>query len=96
MRSRYCAYALGLMDYIASTWHSSTRPDDLHSDVDNAVRWLGLQIKAHCPLAAGQAEVEFVARYRPGGGRAVRLHETSQFVLEEDRWFYLNGEIHSK
>ena len=39
------------------------------------------------------AIVEFVARYRLGGGRAQRQHETSRFVRENDRWFYRDGEI---
>jgi SEC-C motif-containing protein len=37
-----------------------------------------------------RATVEFVARYKVGG-RAHRLHEVSRFVLEEGRWFYLDG-----
>lgn len=37
--------------------------------------------------------VEFIARYKIAG-RAYRLHETSRFVRENGRWFYLDGEIH--
>ena len=38
------------------------------------------------------ATVEFVARYKIAG-RAYKLHETSRFVREDGRWFYLDGEI---
>ncbi len=37
-----------------------------------------------------RATVEFVARYKVNG-RAHRLHEVSRFVLEDGRWFYLDG-----
>jgi SEC-C motif domain protein len=37
------------------------------------------------------AGVEFVARYRVGGGPAARLHETSRFVFEAERWWYVDG-----
>ena len=30
MRSRYCAYVLGLEPYLLATWHASTRPAALH------------------------------------------------------------------
>jgi len=32
-----------------------------------------------------------VARYRIGGGSAVRLHEISSFVREDGRWYYVDG-----
>jgi SEC-C motif domain protein len=40
-----------------------------------------------------KATVEFVARFKIGGGRAERLHEISRFVREEGRWFYVDGKI---
>jgi len=53
----------------------------------------GLEVRRHRPTGDDRAEVEFVARYRVGG-RAVRLHETSRFVREGGRWFYVDGDIH--
>ena len=32
-----------------------------------------------------------MARFRVAG-RAVRLHERSRFVLEDGRWFYVDGD----
>ena len=91
MRSRYVAYALGLEPYLLETWHISTRPAELKLD-ENPPRWLGLSIKRYEQQEIDLATVEFVARYKIGG-RAYRLHETSRFVREEGRWFYIDGEI---
>lgn len=89
MRSRYVAYVRGERDYLLATWHPSTRPATL--ELDEGVRWLGLSVKRHEQGAADAAVVEFVARYRIGGGSAMRLHEVSRFVREGGRWYYLDG-----
>jgi SEC-C motif-containing protein len=91
MRSRYSAFVLDLRDYLLATWHASTRPADLPPP-EPGLRWLGLQVKGHRALDADHAEVEFVARSKLGG-RAHRLHETSRFVREDGRWFYVDGDI---
>ena len=90
MRSRYSAYALGLLEYLQATWHASTRPADL--TLDPAAKWLGLEVRASRQIDPDHAEVEFVARFREAG-RAVRLHERSRFVREGGRWYYLDGDI---
>lgn len=92
MRSRYCAYTLQLEPYLLATWHPSTRPAALRLDADPQPKWLGLQVKRHRQIDETHAEVEFVARYKIGG-RAWRMHETSRFVREEGRWYYLDGEV---
>jgi SEC-C motif-containing protein len=89
MRSRYSAYACAERDYLLATWHPSTRPVAL--ELDPAVRWLGLSVKRRESTAPDAAIVEFVARCRSGGGPATRLHETSRFVREGGRWYYLDG-----
>lgn len=91
MRSRYSAYVLGLTDYLAATWHASTRPTDLDLSDDAAVKWLGLKLD-FANEQADQGEVHFVARYK-AGGKAHRLSEKSRFVRENGRWFYLDGEL---
>ena len=93
MRSRYSAYVRGDADYLLATWHASTRPDMLDFSDAAATRWLGLEVKRHQQRDADHATVEFVARYRVGGGSAVRLHELSRFVREDGRWFYVDGEF---
>ena len=93
MRSRYSAYVLADADYLLATWHASTRPATLDFSDAAQTRWLGLDVKRHQALTADTARVEFVARYRIGGGKAQRLHECSEFVREDGRWFYLRGEF---
>lgn len=95
MRSRYSAYVLGLEDYLLATWHPSTRPQGLDLAAELAPKWLGLEVKGHRQLDDSRAVVEFVARYRVAG-RGQRLHETSRFVREEGRWFYVDGDFDGK
>lgn len=92
MRSRYSAYVLDRRDYLLATWHPSTRPAELPPP-EPGLRWLGLQVKRHMQADATHATVEFVARGKLAG-RAHRLHETSRFVREHGRWFYVDGELH--
>jgi SEC-C motif domain protein len=92
MRSRYSAYVLQRADYLLSTWHASTRPHSLSFDGDRT-RWLGLDVKRQTLIDATHATVAFVARHRSGGERARRLRETSRFVLESGRWYYVDGDI---
>jgi len=94
MRSRYTAYVLQREDYLLQTWHPSTRPEQFSLDRETPAKWLGLKIvrSEAGDLQDQQGLVEFIARYKMGG-TAQRLHETSCFVREESRWFYLDGQI---
>jgi SEC-C motif-containing protein len=50
-----------------------------------------LQVLQH--LTAGDAAtVAFIARSKLRG-RAQRMRETSRFVREQGRWFYLDGDV---
>ena len=89
MRSRYSAYVLDRSDYVLATWHPSTRPPALDPP-RGGQRWLGLEVRRSAQTGGHSAVVEFVARSKIAG-RAQRLHETSRFVLEGERWFYLDG-----
>ncbi len=90
MRSRYTAYVLKLEDYLLQTWHAETRPA-LNLNEDQAIKWLGLQVN-HVVTHESTATVDFVARYKIRG-KAEHLHELSQFVCEDSRWFYFSGDI---
>ena len=88
MRSRYSAYVLGLIDYLLATWHPATAPGEFELP---PLKWLGLEVRlAQATAQAGV--VEFVARCRENG-RAQRMHETSRFVREQGRWYYVDGII---
>ena len=91
MRSRYSAYVLNLEDYLLATWHGSTRPAAGTLQLNDGVRWLGLKVLRFDPSAPDRAQVEFVAKFKQGGFSATKLHECSDFVFEDGRWFYLTG-----
>lgn len=91
MRSRYTAYVRDLVDYLLATWHPDTRPASIEPNPPG-LRWLGLEVKGDAVQDETHQTVSFVARSKLGG-RAHRLEETSRFVREEGRWFYVDGDI---
>lgn len=92
MRSRYAAFALQLDPYLFETWHPSTRPLDIRlTRSDPPAKYMRLEVK-RAVENGDKAEVEFVARYKRGGGSVIRMHETSRFVREGGRWYYVDGD----
>ncbi|HVX08383.1 YchJ family protein [Humibacter sp.] len=98
MRSRYSAFAVGNAAYLLSTWHPSTRPEELRLHAE--VEWRRLEILDAVAGGPddGRGEVEFRAfgRILPAPGRARDggvLHERSRFVRESGRWLYLDGDV---
>ncbi|MFZ7086714.1 YchJ family protein [Curtobacterium sp. RRHDQ10] len=90
MRSRFSAFARGLPAHLLTTWHPRTRPAEL--DLDPDVRWLVLDVlrtEAGGPFDTSGV-VEFRASWRSPDDRGA-LHETSSFVRESGRWFYVDG-----
>ena len=91
MRSRYTAYTLQDDKYLLATWHPSTRPKDNPSDGDDTT-WTNLEIlKTENGLRKDtEGIVEFIAKCSVKG-TASHIHETSQFVYEDKRWFYVDS-----
>jgi SEC-C motif-containing protein len=52
---------------------------------------LGFRVRGHEVLDANHATVQFVARSKLGG-RGQRMHETSRFVRDDERWYYVAGD----
>lgn len=91
MRSRYSAYALADENYLRKTWHVSTCPTESIVSDEGHVKWLSLVVHKHVQGEDDlSAQVEFTARYKVQG-RAHKLHEISDFVRENGRWFYVSG-----
>lgn len=88
MRSRYSAFALGLTDYLLHSWHASTRP--AHLEPDAQTDWKALSILEAPAPASHQGRVHFQAFFRERNRWQV-LEETSRFVFEGERWWYLDG-----
>lgn len=92
MRSRYSAYAQRDAAYLHKTWHLSTRPSLKQLRQPEPVAWLGLTIIR----TEGGTEndttglVEFIA-YFSAQDSPQQLHETSRFIREKGKWYYLDG-----
>ena len=90
MRSRYSAFATGAANYLVNTTHISKRR--LHNKKDilawsQANKWLKLEV-----LASTETTVTFKAYYLDENLKAQVHYEHSTFKLENDNWFYVDGE----
>ncbi|PKM26273.1 MAG: hypothetical protein CVV09_07260 [Gammaproteobacteria bacterium HGW-Gammaproteobacteria-13] len=100
MRSRYSAYALGLIDYLVH----STLPAQQAGLDQNAIQtwslgstWLGLEVE-QAQLIEGEpqhAYVTFTAHWRDEGG--VHSHrERSAFVRNSGSWYFIDPTVELK
>ncbi|MGQ3891368.1 YchJ family protein [Legionella sp. CNM-4043-24] len=95
MRSRYTAYSLTRMDYIKKTMRG--RPlegfdEDEAARWANRIIWLSLTILSTSMATGDKGYVEFKARYLEND-RVHYLQEVSEFHREQDKWFYIDGEL---
>ena len=101
MRARYCAFALGRVEYLMETTH----PSSPHIRAD-PVSWAG-ELKAFCETHVFQklkivsktvendrGTVHFRARFK-GSGKSAVLEEDSLFLKIDGRWFY-HAEVEPK
>jgi SEC-C motif-containing protein len=93
MRSRYCAFVLGLEDYLRRTWHPDTCPTEMGLSADT--RWKRLEVLDHGQVDGQDREdetgwVHFLATFHEQG-RWQRLEEVSRFTRLGDRWVYVDG-----
>lgn len=99
MRSRYCAYALGLTDYIMNTTHPE------HPDYStDKVRWKAEldvfskhtrfdRLKVlNCTDSDRVATVKFTAFLRQADSDS-SFTENSTFEKIDGKWFYKSGEV---
>ncbi|MDO9180914.1 MAG: YchJ family protein [Bacteriovorax sp.] len=97
MRSRYTAFAVGEMDYIAKTHHESTKKDldmdGVKSWAQNS-EWLGLEIRETNKGTEKDTEgqVEFKCKFN-FNGKEQSHHELSTFIKEKGEWFFVDGEM---
>ncbi|RDV27411.1 hypothetical protein DXV75_05110 [Alteromonas aestuariivivens] len=95
MRSRYTAYCLGNYDYILATYAQAPRSALSIASLEDSARgtqWLTLIVHPSPTLLPSQ--VEYSAYYFLPGKKLGVLHETSNFVMEDNQWRYLDGELH--
>lgn len=92
MRSRYTAYAKGLIDYVLYSWHPWTRPDDLA--LESTRIWTGLVVRSTTDGGPTDAtgQVEFEAHF-VGHGSGGTQHELSEFARLGGRWVYVGEAV---
>ena len=97
MRSRYTAFALGIVDYLMNTTAAENRnPEDalLIEEQVRATTWVGLRIIA--TERGGKDDdsgtVEFIARFE-ADDQTGELQERSNFRKENNHWYYVDGDI---
>lgn len=91
MRSRYSAYALGLVDYLIATTlpaqHAALDSDGIRAWSQGST-WLGLEVENHESIGT-HAFVTFTAHWQDGDGEH-HHRERSAFVQCADRWYFLD------
>ncbi len=94
MRARYSAYCLNNENYLALTWHPGSRPKRISISDNNSIKWIKLDIIRTEQGGTNDklGIVEFKAFYDIDG-RTGHLHEVSNFVKEDNQWYYFDGEI---
>lgn len=97
MRSRYTAYTMTNLDYIKKTMQGAAA---LHFDLESAqkrsehAQWLRLDVLNSYldPKNSKRGFVEFKAYYRLAKQEHC-MHELSEFLLQDGRWYYVDGKI---
>jgi len=100
MRSRYSAYAKKQAEYIYFTYALSSQAEQAIDDIVQwaaQTRWLKLIIHQASDFKKNlanneKAQVEFSAFYQHQG-QIWQMRERSNFVIEEDAWRYLDGDV---
>lgn len=94
MRSRYSAYSQANIDYIKKTMKgaASVGFDPIEATLwAKQVIWQGLKV-IKASQTGDKGQVEFVVQYLFNSHRH-RMHEISEFQLENGRWYYVDGVV---
>ncbi|MEP6904020.1 MAG: YchJ family metal-binding protein [Actinomycetota bacterium] len=98
MRSRYSAYAIGDVEYLFRTTHSSTRrlhdPQAIKEWAESCF-WQKLEIETteRGSIKDKRGMVEFRAFYLDVDQQLQIHHEYSNFVKEIGNWFFVDGKV---
>jgi SEC-C motif-containing protein len=100
MKSRYTAYALGLVDYIIETtdpegdaWEHDHDPWRASIEAfSERNEFLGVRIVDH-EVDGDSGMVHFEARLRDESGGDATFEERSSFVRRDGRWLYSSGDV---
>ena len=97
MRSRFCAYALGKVDYLIATRSETKRAEENRDELVTyckSVQCVGLKIvsKEKGGKDDDTGIVTFHASIQANGKRSLHI-ETSTFARENGKWMYLDGVV---
>ena len=95
MRSRYSAYVMGDVDYIAKTQVGKAAigyDPNYAKEWSKQAKWLGLKIINTSMQDSEKGSVEFLALYELGGKRS-NMHEVSEFKKVDGQWLYTDGKF---
>ncbi|MGE3319358.1 MAG: YchJ family protein [Candidatus Berkiella sp.] len=93
MRSRYTAYSLSKIDYVASTMKGNAA---LGFDKESAKRWsqsltwLSLEVSSHKMKSPTVGFVIFEVKYLENGKTRI-MREKSEFHKIDEKWYYVAG-----
>lgn len=93
MRSRYTAYTMANIDYIKETMRGKALIgfQELESKRwAKRVHWIKLDVINSTIETPSKGYVEFEASF-VDGSRLKSIHEKSEFICEEGRWYYIDG-----
>ena len=91
MRSRYSAYATQAIDYLVATTALIQRQSLSKRDIliwSQSNQWTKLEI-----IESTTTTVEFKAYYTDSNNRSYIHHEKSTFIIEDQKWCYVDGEF---
>jgi len=100
LRTRYCAYARGLADYVMETtdadgsawWHDEASWRSNTRDFSNSADFGGFRILEE-DVEEDRATLKFKALIKKNG-RDISMVETSKFLFKDGRWIYHSGVVH--
>lgn len=95
MRSRYCAFVLGAIDYLKNTTVLGQQALLDLSAIEQWSKnstWFGLQVLSHEQYAPDRSRVAFIAKWQDQQGEHSH-HEQSEFVLRNGRWLFLDPTV---
>ena len=95
MRSRYSAHCAHNYAYLIESTHPDRRDEVTADEIENwakNVEWTGLEIHAASPGTTDEeGHVSFTAHFAIGG-TPQSMREDADFLLQDGRWYYVDGQ----
>ncbi|SJL82902.1 hypothetical protein VPAL9027_00843 [Vibrio palustris] len=95
MRARYCAHALGLVDFVVNTYHPSCQAEQERAAIAASIQneWQGLEVIGYSAGSHDNEGFVHFKAYFDDNSQTHCLEENSRFLREDGRWYYIDGEF---